>query len=149
MHHGDLDFMAAMLGDPEVMRYYPRRMTVRERLQASSGRWTAISSGDTAALDVCDEAARVGCMSASEMHAWLSCRPHGIRVHFVSLMHPTSTSYQLIQLLHQFRKPRQRRVHRLAAFHVHAGVAEQIQRVFAAAAAEEAEVGVELLFAAV
>ncbi|MBC7852442.1 MAG: GNAT family N-acetyltransferase, partial [Pirellulaceae bacterium] len=24
MHHGDLDFMAEMLGDPEVMRYYPQ-----------------------------------------------------------------------------------------------------------------------------
>ncbi|MBC7855942.1 MAG: GNAT family N-acetyltransferase [Pirellulaceae bacterium] len=24
MHHGDLDFMAEMLGDPEVMRFYPQ-----------------------------------------------------------------------------------------------------------------------------
>lgn len=24
MHHGDLDFLAQMLGDPEVMRYYPK-----------------------------------------------------------------------------------------------------------------------------
>ena len=56
---------------------------------------------------------------------------------------------QPIQLLHQFRKSGQGRVHRFAAFHVHAGVAQQIERVFAAAAVEEAEVVVQFLLAAV
>lgn len=69
--------------------------------------------------------------------------------------HATNDQYQregldkLIQLFDQLAKAGQRSVNWFGAFHVDAGIAKQVERVLRTTTLEEAEVVLQLAFAAV